>query len=127
VTVTVLDVNGNPVPGTATQLSISRQPGGDASLSGNGGATDAGGVVSASLDVGGSGGVIGLSAATDSVSCAAAVVVGEGAVLGAVSLPDTGTGGSGPGDSIGAFFAFLIGAAGVAVVAFAASRRSTRG
>lgn len=120
---TVLDVNGNPVPGVVADISLSRQPGSDAALSGSGGTTDAAGVVAAQLDAGSTGGVIGLTARTDAVSCSATVVVGDGAVLGAVSLPDTGTGSAAGGDSLAAFGAFLLGIAVVGVVGLAANRR----
>ena len=125
---TVLDVNGKAVPGVAVEISISRQPGGDAALSASGGATDAAGAVTAQLDAGSTGGVIGLTARTDAVSCSATVVVGEGAVLGAVSLPDTGSGHANSGDSLAEFGAFLLGVVGIAVVGLAASRpRANRG
>jgi hypothetical protein len=127
VTVTVLDVNGQPVAGVLPQVAISRQPGGDAAISGLESLTDSTGTVSVTLGAGGTPGVIGVSAHTDVVSCAASVVV-EGAVLGAeVSLPDTGTGSAAHGDSLAAFAAFVLGAAGVAAVAAAASRRRSRG
>lgn len=123
--VTVFDVNGNPVPGVVTQTSVSRQPGSDAVLQGGAATTNASGMASATLDAGSTGGSIGLSARTDAVSCAATVIVGEGAVLGAVRLPDTGSGSRGHGDSLAAFGAFLLGVAGVAAVGAAASRRAT--
>ena len=127
VTVTVLDVNGKPVAGVLPLLAISRQPGGDAAIGGLAAPTDASGTVSVNLGAGGTPGVIGLSAHTDVVSCAAAVVV-EGGVLGAeVSLPDTGTGRTAHGDSLAAFAAFVLGIAGVAAVAFATSHRQPRG
>lgn len=127
VSVTVLDVNGKPVPGTATDLAISRQPGGGgASLSGNAPATDGQGVVKATLGAGGGSGIIGLSAHTASVACAGSVVVGEGAVLATVALPNTGDGAGASGDSPMVFAAFLLGAMGVVSIAWAVARRSTR-
>ncbi len=128
VAVTVLDINGKAVPGVATGLSISRQPGSDASLSGNAAATDSLGVVKGALQVGTSSGVIGLSAHTDVVSCAATVVVGQGAVLAAVNLPDTGTGAATPGDAPAVLVAFLMGSLGIAAVGSALNwRRARRG
>jgi len=78
VSVTVLDINGKPVPGVATDVRITQQPG----------------------------------------------VVGEGAVLATVALPDTGDGSSANGDSPAIFGAFLLGALGVVTVAWAISRRA---
>ena len=128
VSVTVLDVNGKPVPGAATSLVISGQPGGEgASLAGNAPATDGQGVVSATLAAGGASGVIGVSAHAAAVSCSGAVVVGQGAVLAAVALPDTGDGAAATGDSPAVFATFLLGAIGVVSLGWAVRRRSARG
>ncbi len=126
VSVTVRDVNGKPAPGVPTSLTISHQPGGDASLSGNAPATDSLGVVKGTLNAGSSSGVIGLNAHTAAVSCAGSVVVGQGGVLAEVALPDTGAGAGSHGDSPAVFAAFLLGAIGVVGVASAMSWRRTR-
>ena len=126
VSVTVLDINGKAIPGVATGLSISRQPGNDAALLGNAPATDSAGVVKGALQVGTSSGVIGLSAHTDVVSCAATVVVGQGAVLAAVNLPDTGTGTARPGDAPVVLAAFLMGSFGIVAVGSALNWRRAR-
>jgi hypothetical protein len=128
VTVSVIDGNGQPVPGVATDLAISHQPGGDASLSGNAPATNGLGVVKGALDAGSTGGVIGLSAHTASVSCGGSVIVGQGETLAAVALPDTGDGTDSGGDSPAVFVTFLLGAISVVGVASAISwRRARRG
>ncbi len=126
VSVTVLDINGKAIPGVATGLSISRQPGNDASLSGNAPATDSAGLVKGALQVGTSSGVIGLSAHTGVVSCAATVVVGQGAVLAAVNLPDTGSGAAASGDAPAVLVAFLLGSLGLVVVGSALNWRRAR-
>jgi hypothetical protein len=126
VAVTVLDINGNAVPGVATGLSISRQPGTDASLSGIAPATDSSGVAKGALQVGTSSGVIGLSAHTDVVFCAATVVVGQGAVLAAVNLPDTGTGPATHGDASAALVALVMGSLGIVAVGSALNWRRAR-
>jgi hypothetical protein len=126
VAVTVLDINGKAVPGVATGLSISRQPGNDASLSGNAPATDSLGLVKGALQVGTSSGVIGLSAHTGVVSCAATIVVGQGAVLAAVNLPDTGSGAAASGDAPAVLVAFLLGSLGLVVAGSALNWRRAR-
>lgn len=124
--VKVVDINGNPVSGVPAALSISRQPGGDASLTANGSATDASGVVSGALAAGASAGVIGIGARTDAVSCSASVVVGAGAVLAAVNLPDTGAGSNAGGDAPATLVAFLLGTLGLTAVASALRLRRER-
>jgi hypothetical protein len=126
VSVTVLDINGKPVPGIPTDLLISHQPGGDASLTGNASATDGQGVVKGTLGAGSTSGVIGLRARTADVFCAGSVVVGNGAVLAEVALPDTGSGTGSDGDSPAVFAVFLLGAIGVVGVTSAMSWRRTR-
>jgi hypothetical protein len=126
VTVTVLDINGKPVAGVLPQVSISRQPGGDAAISNLAAPTDANGSVHTNLGAGGTPGVVGLSAHTDVVSCAASVVVEGGVLAAEVSLPDTGSGSTSHGDSLAAFAAFVLAIAGVAAIAFATSRREPR-
>lgn len=119
VSVTVLDINGKPVPGVPASMSISRQPGSGAALTADRSATDGSGVVTGALAAGANAGVIGISARTAVVSCAASVVVGEGAVLAAVGLPDTGVGVGADGDSPATLAAFLLGTLGMVLAASA--------
>lgn len=119
VSVKVLDINGKPVPGVPTSLSISRQPGSGAALTANRSATDGSGVVTGALAAGANAGVIAIGAQAGAASCAASVVVGEGAVLAAVELPDTGAGATADGDSPATLAVFLLGTLGMVVMASA--------
>jgi len=122
VSVKVLDINGKPVLGVPTSLSISRQPSSDAVLTANRSATDGSGVVTGALAAGASAGVVEIAARTDAVSCAASLVVGEGSLLAAVNLPDTGTGATADDESPATLAAFLLGTLGMVVVALALRR-----
>ena len=126
VVVTVLDVNGKPAAGVPIDLVVSRQPGTDASISGNASATDSNGQVRGTLNVGTASGTVTVTASTADVSCAGTVVVGQEAVLGQVVLPNTGGGSGSAGDASGVLAAFLLGAAGLASVAAGANWRRRR-
>jgi len=89
VTVTVRDLDGNPVSGELVNLAAS--PAG-ASVAPPSATTDANGVVHATLDVGSVPGVVEVTAATAEVSCRASVGVAGGEIGGEIELPETGSG-----------------------------------
>ncbi len=100
-TVIVLDADGNPVANAACALSITDQPGSDASVAQDSAETDANGAITGTLDVGGSLGSVVVTAvcpagpdASDVLSASGTVVVAEtgGAALPPASLPSTGFG-----------------------------------
>lgn len=108
-TITVRDLDGKVVTGEPVTLSVTKQPGGGASVQAAAATTDANGVVTATLNVGGAPGVVEVTAVTAEVSCRASVTVQGGEVEGAVELPETGSGPSGS-----------LGVQGLAALAFSA-------
>ena len=122
ITVTVLDTSGNPVAGQPVGLAITSQPGG-ASLSNDGGMTDAAGHVDSTLTLGSEVGTVRLAATADTVACSGSVGVGMGAVDSGITFPDTGSGGNGTGSTFGMLGTLLLELGAVAVVAGWAGKR----
>ncbi len=98
-TLIVLDAEGNPVANAACTLSITEQPGSDASVAQDSAETDANGAISGTLDVGDSLGNVVVTAicpagtdASDVLSASGTVVVSGtgGAADPPASLPSTG-------------------------------------
>ncbi len=122
-TAVLTDSNGDPVAGADCTLSISSQPGSDASLDSTSATTDANGALTVTLDVGSSEGTVKVIAECDG-GLTATVSVVAGAAEPPASLPETGTGFIGTsGDSgistllialMAMFGAMLIGAGFVA-------------
>jgi hypothetical protein len=101
ISATVRDVNGDPVAERRCLLVIARQPGTDASLTPASATTDASGVVTATLEVGSSPGIIEVTITCGSVSGNVSVVAGaatapeQGAPPASpIELPNTGDGGT---------------------------------
>ncbi|HYM15556.1 MAG TPA: Ig-like domain-containing protein [Dehalococcoidia bacterium] len=126
VTVTVRDVNGNPVPNSPVSVTITSQPGTDASLAMNGAATDANGVVTGTLHVGTTAGSVKIGATPSGNACSAEVVVGQGQVAAQVNLPNTGTG-PGANGAPSVLIALLVAAGSAVAVAGLGVRRMSRG
>ena len=142
-TLIVLDADGNPVANAACTLSITDQPGSDASVAQTSAETDANGAISGILDVGGSEGTVVVTAicpvgpgASDVLSASGTVVV-SGTVTGGAasppaSLPSTGLstaeGGGGTGYAQSAIAVAAVGGALLmfGVVSNAARRRASR-
>jgi len=126
VTVTVRDVNGNPLANVPVPLSITQQPGNDASIVPGATTTDANGQVTGTLNVGTASGVVEVSASASGVACRASVVNGRGEVASQVGLPNTGTGAA-AGDLVmpSALLAIVLAGFGT-VVAGVALRRADR-
>lgn len=129
VKIVVRDVNGNPVPNAAVTVVISKQPGSGASVTMNSSTTDANGVVTGTVKVGSTAGVVEVSATPQGTGCSAQVVAGQGAVAPEVALPSTGTGtGSGGAQrGIDGMLVLLTLAGAGVVAAGAAARRAARG
>ncbi len=141
-TVTVLDVDGNPVANAACTISITDQPGSDASVAQDSAETDADGEITGELDVGGSlGNVVATAVCPAGVdprdvrSARSTVVVAgtDGFAPPPASLPSTGFGStgrdSGAGNTAAAMMIALIavGAALTLLTAnWAAARRTRR-
>ena len=117
ITITVRDLDGNPVAGEPVTVSVTSQPAGGAAVSPDASATDDAGVLTATLNVGDVPGLVEVTAVTADVSCRTTVTVLGGVVEGVVELPETG---AGPAGGTGAEGAAGSGAEGVAVLAFAA-------
>ncbi len=103
-TVTVLDVDGDPVANAACTISITDQPGSDASVAQDSAETDADGEITGELDVGGSLGSVIVTVvcptgpgASDVLSASGTVVVAgtDGSAPPPASLPSTGFGSTG--------------------------------
>lgn len=125
-TITVRDLDGNPVAGEPVALSITAQPGNDASVAADASATDGNGVVMATLNVGSTPGVVTVQALAEEVSCSGSVSVMGGEVQPEViAPPDTGFGpGGSNGDGIPlAGVAFAVVALGVMAVAVGTSKK----
>lgn len=126
VTVTVRDVNGNPVANSPVTVTITSQPGNDASLAMNGATTDANGVLGGTLHVGSTAGSVKIGATPSGNACSAEVVVGQGQVASQVNLPNTGTGPAG-NEAPSALIALLLVAGAAVVLAGVGVRRMSRG
>ena len=125
VTVTVRDVNGNPLANTNVTLSITKQPGAGASVTPASATTDANGMVTATVNAGTTGGVIEVTASAPNVKCSGSLAAGSSAVE-VVAAPNTGTGDASRRAGASPLAAALVLlAAGGAAVALAAAR--TRG
>ena len=142
-TLIVLDADGNPVANAACTLSITDQPGSDASVAQTSAETDANGAITGILDVGGSLGAVVVTAicpvgagASDVLSASGTVVVSGtgtgGAALPPASLPSTGLSPADDGGGTGfAQLAITIAAVSGALLVFgivshAARRRARR-
>ena len=122
-TITVRDLDGNVVAGEPVTLSVTNQPGADASVVADASATDANGVVTATLNAGSTPGLVEVTATTAEVSCRASVTVQGGEVEGVVELPETG---SGPTASSGVEGTVLLALAGGSVLVGVGLRRRAR-
>lgn len=131
VKVTVRDADGNLLSGETVTVTITQQPGSDASVSMNSSTTNASGEVTGTLNVGTTAGTVKLGANAAGAACSAQVVVVKGEVQGEVEgeviLPNTGSGGSADAGRAGLLTIVLLAGAGAATLALGARRRSTRG
>jgi hypothetical protein len=91
-TITVRDLDGNPVAGEPVTLTVTSQPAGGATVTPDASATDAAGILTATLHVGEVPGLVEVTAETADVSCRTTVTVLGGEVEGVIELPETGTG-----------------------------------
>jgi len=123
VTVTVRDSNGNPSPNVPVPLNVTRQPGGDASVTPGSATTDANGMVSGTLKVGTTGGAIDVTASPAGFSCKASVTTGTSTVASDVALPNTGAGDTTGSSTASVVLASLMLTAGAAVAAVGLRRR----
>ncbi len=133
-TLIVLDAAGNPVANATCTMSITGQPGSDASVTQNSAETDANGGITGSLNVGGSLGNVVVTAVcpvgpgSSEVLSASGTVVVAGAIGPAsppASLPNTGMGvASGGAGSWFAQLAIALAAAGAVLLASGAIRRT---
>jgi hypothetical protein len=123
ITVTVRDENGNPVANVPVPLSITKQPGNDASVTAGSTTTDAQGKVTGTLNLGSTGGIVEVTATASGVACSASVTAGTAAVAPAVALPSTGAGAIAGGDAMPRGIVAMLLAGIGAVVAGAAVRR----
>ena len=141
VTLIVLDADGNPVANAPCTLSITDQPGSDASVAQDSAETDANGAITGTLDVGGSLGSVVVTAvcptgtdASNVLSASGTVVVSGtgGAAPPPASLPSTGLSPAEDGGGTGfAQLAITIAAVSGALLVFgivshAARRRARR-
>jgi hypothetical protein len=120
ITVTVRDLFGDPVAGEPVTLTVSQS---GASVSPPSASTDGNGVVNATLDVGGTPGVVEVTATTAEVACRASVGIAGGEVAGEIDLPNTGTGTSATSKLPEIVIALVIGG-GILAVAGASRRRA---
>ena len=131
-TLIVVDVAGNPVANATCTLSITSQPGSGASVAQHSAETDANGAITGTLNVGGSLGSVVVTAvcpvgpgASEVLSASGTVVVAGavGPALPPASLPSTGFG-LAQGGTWYAQLAIALAAAGGALLAFGAVRRT---
>ncbi len=130
----VLDAAGNPVANADCTMSIADQPGSGASVTQNSADTDANGVITGTLDVGGSLGSVVVIAvcpvgpgSSDVLSASGTVVVAGavGPALPPASLPSTGIGlANGDGGTWFAQLAIALVAAGSVLLVAGAVRRT---
>ena len=135
-TLIVLDAEGNPVANAACTLSITDQPGSDASVTQDSAETDANGVITGTLDVGGSLGSVVVTAicpvgpgASEVLSASGTVVVSGtgGAAPPPASLPSPGLSPAEGGGGTGyAQLAIAVAAVGGAVLVFGIVRHTAR-
>ncbi len=136
VTVIVLDADGTPVASAACAMSITGQPGSGASVAQDSPETDANGVITGTLYVGGSVGNVVVTAvcpagtdASDVLSASGTVVVTGtgGPALPPASLPDTGAGlADSDGGAAYAQAAIAFGALGGALLMFGMASLAAR-
>lgn len=125
ITVTVRDENGNPLANVPVPLSITNQPGSDASVAAGSTTTDASGKITGKLNLGSTGGLVEVTATASGLSCRATVSAGTSAVASDVNLPNTGTGTSTAGDALpDGLVATLLAGMGAAAAGAALRRRA---
>ena len=137
-TVIVLDASGIPVANAPCTMSITAQPGSDASVAQNSVETDANGAITGTLDVGDSTGIVVVTAicpagpdASDVLSASGTVVVAGaapgGPALPPASLPSTGLSSAEGDGGIGfAQFAMTVAAISGALLVFGIVRLAAR-